>query len=60
MAKIYLKDKKDFNKHYNDDDADLKGYIFWRDSIIQDKVEVKIAIFTEFKRIKKELNKIKD
>lgn len=61
MERIYLKDKKDFIKHYEDDDFDfLKEFVFWRDSIIQDKVDVKIAIPCYKKEIEVQLKKIKD
>ena len=61
MEKIYRKDKKDFLTHYEDDDFYfLREFIFWKDSDIDGKVDIKIAIPCYHKQIKEELNKIKD
>lgn len=55
--KTYTKDKEDFLKNYKSLFAEL---VFWKDSEIEGKVDIKIAIPCFCKQVKEDLNKIKD
>lgn len=61
MAKTYIKDRKDFMKHYDKPPLinELKERVFYRE-ISEDKVEVKIALPCYQKEIKQLLETIKD
>lgn len=61
MAKTYLKDKKDFTEKYFSPGWNfLREVVAHRDSIVLDKVEVKIMIPCYEKQAKEALKQIKD
>jgi len=62
MARIiYLKDKKDFKKHYEREGWNyLREVVEWQDSFILDKVNIRILIPSMEKEAREALKKIKD
>ena len=57
-SRIYVKDKEDFLKYYNQENSEISDYVAYR--IVGDKVHIKVLIPMNEQMVRETILKIKD